>query len=108
MNCGERITEKAGWWLGMNSSVGSVGPFCPDITLDPLGHHVMSCMQKWWRCGHQTQSHENLFFFYFSHCAHLSVDVEAGHGLLGVKSTSCLQYMCFLMGGKGQILQLLI
>ena len=24
------------WWLGMNSSVGSVCPFCPGITLDVL------------------------------------------------------------------------
>ena len=78
----------------MNSSVGSVCPFCPDITLDPLGHHVMSCMQKWWRCGHQTQSHANHFFLDFSR-AHLSVHVEAGHGLLGVKSNSCPVHVLF-------------
>ena len=29
------------WWLGMNSSIQSVCPFCPDITLDPLGHHAV-------------------------------------------------------------------
>ena len=28
------------WWLGMNSSIQSVCPFCPNITLDPLGHHA--------------------------------------------------------------------
>ena len=31
------------WWLGMNSSIQSVCPFCPNITLDPLGHHAVSC-----------------------------------------------------------------
>ena len=31
------------WWLGMNSSIQSVCPFCPDIPLDPLGHHAVSC-----------------------------------------------------------------
>ena len=31
------------WWLGMNSSVGPVCPFGPNITLDPLGHHTVSC-----------------------------------------------------------------
>eukprot|EP00731_Ephydatia_muelleri_P010638 Em0005g1224a len=30
------------WWLGMNSSIQSVCPFCPDITLDPLD--IMQCL----------------------------------------------------------------
>ena len=31
------------WWLGMNSTARSSCPFCPDIALDPLGHHAVSC-----------------------------------------------------------------
>ena len=31
------------WWLDMNSTATSSCPFCPDIALDPLGHHAVSC-----------------------------------------------------------------
>ena len=64
------------WWLGMNSSVGSVCPFCPDITLDPLGHHAVSCRHG----GDVAIRHNHLrnIFTEFCCCAHLSVCVEAG------------------------------
>eukprot|EP00731_Ephydatia_muelleri_P002291 Em0001g2291a len=65
------------WWLGMNSSVGSVCPFCPDITLDPLGHHAVSCRHG----GDVAIRHNHLrnIFTEFCCCAHLSV--EAGNDL---------------------------
>ena len=28
------------WWLGLEFSYGSCCPLCPDIALDPLGHHA--------------------------------------------------------------------
>ena len=64
------------WWLGMNSSVGSVCPFCPDITLDPLGHHAVSCRHG----GDVVIRHNHMrnIFTEFCRCAHLSVCVEAG------------------------------
>ena len=70
----------------MNSSVGSVCPFCPHITLDPLGHHTVSCRHG----GNVVTRHNHLrnIFTEFCHCAHLSVRVEAGRGLLGVNRNS--------------------
>ena len=31
------------WWLCLNSSARSFFPFCPDIPLDTLGYHAVSC-----------------------------------------------------------------
>ncbi|KAL5460331.1 hypothetical protein EMCRGX_G033776 [Ephydatia muelleri] len=31
------------WWLGINASLGSYCPYCPDHQLDPLGHHAVMC-----------------------------------------------------------------
>ena len=31
------------WWLGMESDYGSNCALCPDSTLDPLGHHAVTC-----------------------------------------------------------------
>ncbi|KAL5493867.1 hypothetical protein EMCRGX_G015101 [Ephydatia muelleri] len=31
------------WWLGLNTSEASPCPFCPELVLDPLGHHAASC-----------------------------------------------------------------
>ena len=31
------------WWLGLDTSGGSLCLHCPDIALDPLGHHAASC-----------------------------------------------------------------
>ena len=39
------------WWLGLDTSGGSLCPLCPDIALDPLGHHACSLLQTWWGCG---------------------------------------------------------
>ncbi|KAL5502136.1 hypothetical protein EMCRGX_G008860 [Ephydatia muelleri] len=31
------------WWLGLDTAGGFSCPYCPDIMLDPLGHHAVSC-----------------------------------------------------------------
>ena len=31
------------WWLGLDTSVQLMCPFCPDTALDPLGHHAVTC-----------------------------------------------------------------
>ena len=36
----------SGWWLGLDSSLGSQCAFCPAHSLDPLGHHTLTC-----KCG---------------------------------------------------------
>ena len=31
------------WWLGMDTSLGSCCPYCPEHQLDHLGHHAVTC-----------------------------------------------------------------
>ena len=73
------------WWLGMNSSIQSMCPFCPNITLDPLGHHAVSC-----RHGGDVIRHNRLLNIFAEFCrrAHLSVRVEVSQGLSRVQSNS--------------------
>ena len=89
------------WWLGMNSSARSSCPFCPDITLDPLSHHAVSCRQG----GDVVIRHNHLrnIIVDLCCCAHLSVRVEVGRGLLGSHNYN----MCLLMDGIG-LSQLLV
>ena len=70
----------------MNSSIQSVCSFCPNITLDPLGHHGVSCRHG----GDVVIRHNRLrnIFAEFCHRAHLSVGVEVGQGLSRVQSNS--------------------
>ena len=69
------------WWLGMNSTARSSCPFCPDIALDPLGHHAVSCRHG----GDVVIRHNRLrnIITDMCRCAHLSVRVEVDRGLLG-------------------------
>ena len=30
------------WWLGLDNFYGSCCPLCPEIALDPLGHHAVT------------------------------------------------------------------
>ena len=32
------------WWLGRDTSGGSICPLCPWRVIDPLGHHAQACM----------------------------------------------------------------
>ena len=34
------------WWLGLDTSQGSQCAFCPAHSLDPIGHHALTC-----KCG---------------------------------------------------------
>eukprot|EP00731_Ephydatia_muelleri_P021341 Em0013g1068a len=67
------------WWLGLDTSGGSLCPHCPDIALDPLGHHAASCRHG----GDVVARHHNLRDIFANFCrrAHLSVRVEVGYGL---------------------------
>ena len=67
------------WWLGLKTSDASPCPFCPDLVLDPLGHHATSCRHG----GDVVIRHNHLRDIVADFCrqAHLSVRVEAGYGL---------------------------
>ena len=70
----------------MNSSIQSVCPFCPNITLNPLGHRAVSCRHG----GDVVIRHNRLrnIFAEFCRRAHLSARVEVGQGLSRVQSNS--------------------
>ena len=67
------------WWLGLDTSGGSLCSLCPDTVLDPLGHHASTCK----RGGDAVFRHNRLRVVVAESCrlAHLSVKVEAGNNL---------------------------
>ena len=67
------------WWLGLDTSGGSLCSLCPDTVLDPLGHHASTCK----RGGDAVFRHNRLCDVVAESCrlAHLSVKVEAGNNL---------------------------
>ena len=67
------------WWLGLDLSYGSCCPLCPDIALDPLGHHAVTCK----RGGDVVSRHNKLRDILAESCrqAHLGVQVEMGNNL---------------------------
>ena len=67
------------WWLGLDTSCGSICPLCPGRVLDPLGHHALTCK----RGGDVVTCHNKLRDTLAETCrrAHLSVKVEAGSNL---------------------------
>eukprot|EP00731_Ephydatia_muelleri_P023351 Em0015g934a len=67
------------WWLGLDTSGGSLCPLCPDTALDPLGHHATTCRHG----GDVVARHNRLRDIFANFCrrAHLSVQVEVGYGL---------------------------
>eukprot|EP00731_Ephydatia_muelleri_P010164 Em0005g750a len=64
------------WWLGLDTSGGSLCPHCPDTALDPLGHHAASCRHG----GDVVARHNHLRDIFANFCrrAQLSVRVEVG------------------------------
>ena len=60
------------WWLGLDTSRGSL---CPDVALDPLGHHAATC----WCGGDVVIRHNRLrdVFLSFCHQAHIAATLEA-------------------------------
>ena len=67
------------WWLGLDTSCGSICPLCPGRVLDPLGHNALTCK----RGGDVVTRHNKLRDTLAETCrrAHLSVKVEAGSNL---------------------------
>ena len=67
------------WWLGLDTSCGSICPLCPGKVLDPLGHHALTCKSG----GDVVSRHNKLRDTLAETCrrAHLSVKVEAGSNL---------------------------
>ena len=67
------------WWLGLDLSYGSCCPLCPEIALDPLGHHAVTCK----RGGDVVSRHNKLRDVLAESCrrAHLGVQVEMGNNL---------------------------
>ena len=68
-----------GWWLYLDTSGSSLCSLCPNIILDPLGHHAASC-----RCSGDVVVYGTTIFVtslpFFCLRAHLSVKVEVGYG----------------------------
>ena len=62
------------WWLGLDTSNGSQCALCPGSSLDPLGHHAITCKR-----GGDAVHHNKLRSILMEsfHNAHLSVPVEA-------------------------------
>ena len=74
------------WWLGLDTSQGSQCAFCPAHSLDPLGHHALTC-----KCGGDVITRHNALrdtLAHFLHRAHASIEVEAGAGLFPDHSQS--------------------
>ena len=67
------------WWLGLDTSGGSMCLLCPDTALDTLGHHAVTCR----RGGDVVTRHNCLRDTFVDLCrnAHLSVQVEVGNNL---------------------------
>ena len=70
----------------MNSSIQSVCPFCPNITLDPLGHHAVSHADMVGMLSSDTIACETSLPSFVAVLT--SVRVEVGQGLLRVQSNS--------------------
>ena len=66
------------WWLGLKTTA-SCCLLCPEIALDSLGHHALSCR----RGGDVVLRHNQLrdVFVDFCHKANLGVRIEAGSAL---------------------------
>eukprot|EP00731_Ephydatia_muelleri_P036720 Em0311g4a len=91
------------WWLGLETTrASSCCLLCPEIALDPLGHHALSCR----RGGDVVLRHNQLhdIFVDFCHKTNLSVKVEAGSTLTPDLSRSCpmdaLVSNCVTSGSK--------
>ncbi|KAL5494380.1 hypothetical protein EMCRGX_G015702 [Ephydatia muelleri] len=86
---GEKIIEilkNMQWWLGLDTSGGSLCPVCSQKALDPLGHHATTCTH-----GGDVVARHNLLRDVVANLfrqAHMGVTVEAGYGLTHDNSRS--------------------
>ena len=67
------------WWLGLDTSCGSICPLCPGRVLDSLGHHALTCKRGGDVVIRHNKLRDTLAETYRR--AHLSVTVEAGSNL---------------------------
>ena len=94
------------WWLGLDTSGGSLCPFCPGVALDMLGHHAASCKHG----GDVVARHNDLRDIFAAFCrgAHLSVKVEVAYGLgIGDVKTPAQQMSLFRTGTEENQLPLM-
>ncbi|KAL5491653.1 hypothetical protein EMCRGX_G016985 [Ephydatia muelleri] len=74
------------WWLGLDTSGGSLCPVCSQKALDPLGHHATTCTH-----GGDVVTRHNLLWDVVANLfrqAHMGVTLEAGYGLTHDNSRS--------------------
>ena len=75
------------WWLGLDTSGGSLCPVRSQKALDPLGHHTTTCTH-----GGDVVTRHNLLQDVVAnifHQTHMGVTLEAGYGLTHDNSHSC-------------------
>ena len=72
------------WWLGIGVSEGSTCVYCPNHSLDHLGHHSLTCK----RGGDVVTRHKRLrdVLVEYCHLAHVGCQVEMGSGWGSEKS----------------------
>ena len=68
----------------MDTSQGSQCALCPDNTLDPLGHHAITCKRGGDIVAQRTTLRDVL-----ADRAHLGIQGEAGNGLTADHSHTC-------------------
>ena len=75
------------WWLGLEVSYGSCCPPCPEIALDPLGHHAVTCK----RGGDVVSRHNKLRDDLAESCrlAHLGIQMEMGRNVTSNHNHNC-------------------
>ena len=76
------------WWLGLDPSRAlNLCALCPDVALDPLGHHAAICRHG----GDVVVCHNKLHDDFLSYNrAHFAVTLEAGSGLTpGLDHSHC-------------------
>ena len=94
------------WWLGLDTSGGSLCPVCSIKALDPLAHHTTTCTH-----GRDVVTRHNLLRddgANLFHQAHMGVTVEAGYGLTHDNSRSHPADVLVTRYGKRVCLQLWI
>ena len=100
MGFGIHLDPKAlKWWLGLDTSRGSSCALCPNVALDPLGHHATTC----WHGGDIVTCHNRLRDALMSHQAHNASRLEAGRsGLTPGLDHSCLAHVLVMDWAQGK------
>ena len=90
------------WLLGLHTSQGYQCGFCPAHSLDPLGHHALTC-----KCRGDVISRHNALrdtLARFLHRAYAAIEVEAGAGsFLTIHSHNLLIFSCSIGNMEGPL-----